>query len=142
MRAPSVAIIFCFSLSVFISSGCSNKSDNPAPNVTPPSLTTNSATNITAFNATLGGTVTSLGNNVTILGRGVCVHTNANPTISDPSQSTGGSGLGPYSLTFPPPAGTNLTPNTTYHVRAYINYSTINSSSEFVYGNDVTFKTL
>jgi hypothetical protein len=116
--------------------GDDNNNPAPAPDK-PPVFTTNAATNITKFTATGGGNITDLGN-MTVNQRGVVVHTNANPTILDNVFSTGGSGLGPYSVTI-----TSLNSNTTYHVRAYMNVSSAtNGNSTIVYGNDISFTTL
>ncbi|MCU7551408.1 hypothetical protein OCK74_19960 [Chitinophagaceae bacterium LB-8] len=78
----------------------------------PASLTTVSASSITATTASTGGNVTSDGGYF-VNQRGVCWSTNPNPTVANSSISNG-TGTGSYSCVL-----TGLTPNTTYYVRAY-----------------------
>ena len=94
-----------------------------------PSVTTKDITNITLTTATCGGNVTSDGN-ATVTDRGVCWSTNPNPTIED-NKTNDGVGTGSYSSNL-----TNLTPNTTYYVRAYATNSEGTS-----YGNEKSFIT-
>lgn len=96
-----------------------------------PTLTTNAATNILGTTVTLGGTVTNEGGS-SVYTRGVCWSLNANPTISDQSADTDGSGLGSFSLDIE-----GLEPNTTYHVRAFA----FNNNSNPGYGNEIIFTT-
>jgi hypothetical protein len=74
--------------------------------------TTAAATGITDTMATGGGNVTSDGN-ATVLHRGVCWSDQANPTTDD-TCTDDGSGLGAFSSVMG-----GLTPNSTYHFRAY-----------------------
>lgn len=114
---------------VLLLSACSKSS----PDVVLPTLSTSAATNITSNSALLGGNVTTLGNQ-DIQMRGVVIATNANPQYgSDASVSASGSGLGPYTC----PSGTFLTPNTVYHIRAFIV-----TPAGVAYGNDLSFTTL
>lgn len=92
-----------------IGSGVNPK--DPIP-VTHPTVTTNAVSNITATSASCGGNVTSDGG-ATVTARGVCWSTSGNPTISN-SHTVDGSGIGNFTSTL-----TELTPNTTYYVRAY-----------------------
>jgi len=95
-----------------------------------PTVSTNSATDITETSATCGGIVTNQGSSsVTV--RGVCWSTTSSPTTSD-SYTTDGSGIGDF-LSYI----TGLTKNTIYYVRAYA----INTSGT-AYGDQITFATL
>jgi hypothetical protein len=79
--------------------------------------------------ATCGGNVTDDGGS-TIYARGVCWGLTANPSLIN-SHTTDGTGTGAYNSYL-----SGLTPNTTYHVRAYaINTDNIG------YGEDLTFTT-
>lgn len=92
-------------------------------------LQTTLPNNITENSATCGGSVTSDGNS-TILSRGICWSTKANPTTSDNKISVG-SGIGTFSTGL-----TGLSIGTTYYVRAYATNS-IGTS----YGNEQHFAT-
>lgn len=94
-----------------------------------PTVTTTSASNITATSAHSGGTIVNNGN-LSITARGLCWSTNQNPDITG-SHSSGGTGSGSFSATI-----SNLVPNTTYYVRAYA--TTPNGT---VYGNQISFTT-
>ena len=95
-----------------------------------PTVTTQAVSNITATSANCGGTVTFDGGK-TVTSRGVCWGLNPNPSLSG-SHLPIGNGVGGFSDIV-----SNLTPNTTYYVRAYA----INIV-DTAYGSDVTFKTL
>ena len=77
-----------------------------------PTVTTNSVTNITKNSAQCGGNVTSDGG-ATVTERGVCWSTYQNPTIYD-NTTYDGEGTGVFTSHI-----TNLSPGTTYYVRAY-----------------------
>lgn len=94
-----------------------------------PGVTTASVTNIGNTTATGGGNVVSNGG-ATVTERGICWSTSHNPTISG-SHANSGTGLGEFTVSM-----NNLTPNTTYYVRAYA----INSQGT-AYGEEVNFKT-
>ena len=92
-----------------------------------PSLTTTAVTSITQTTAESGGEIISDGG-AAITEKGVCWSISANPTTSD-SKTTDGSGIGNY-ISFM--AG--LTPETTYHVRAYATNSIGTAySTEFIF---------
>jgi uncharacterized protein (TIGR02145 family) len=93
-----------------------------------PALTTDAATAVTATTATSGGNVTSDGG-ATVTARGVCWSITQNPTVDLTTKTVDGSGTGLFSSNL-----TNLTPNTTYYVRAYAT-----NSAGTVYGNEVSF---
>lgn len=94
-----------------------------------PTVTTASVSNVTANSAQCGGTISDNGGfNVTA--RGVCWNTVGNPDVSD-SHTTNGTGNGTFTSNM-----TNLTPSTTYHVRAYATNQT-----GTVYGAEQTFTT-
>ena len=95
----------------------------------PPVVVTTPVTNIGQNSAMGGGNVTSDGGSV-VTERGICWSTNHNPTIND-SHASNGTGMGAYSVEM-----TNLTPNTTYYVRAYA----INSAG-VSYGSELSFTT-
>lgn len=91
---------------------------------------TNAVTNVTDTSVTLNGIVLDDGGYpVTV--RGFCGGLSPNPTLSD-FRIDVGYGTGTYSTNI-----TGLTPNTTYHIRAFA----INSI-DTVYGNDMSFTTL
>jgi hypothetical protein len=105
-------------------------SDETENNPTLPVLTTSNASNITLTTATSGGNITANGG-ADITTRGVVWNTSSNPTISLATKTTDGTGIGSFTSNV-----INLTPNTTYYVRAYA----INSVGT-AYGNEVTFTT-
>jgi uncharacterized protein (TIGR02145 family) len=95
-----------------------------------PTLTTTAISSMTSNTAVSGGNIsTDGGSNVTA--RGVVWSTNSNPTIALTTKTSNGSGTGSFSSTL-----TNLTPKTTYYVRAYATNSTGTG-----YGNEITFIT-
>jgi hypothetical protein len=99
------------------------------PAQTPPTVTTTAVTNIGPTSAQSGGNVVSQGSTA-VTARGVCWSTTSNPTIAN-SKTVDGSGGGSYVSSL-----TNLTSNTTYHVRAYAT-----NSIGTAYGADVQFTT-
>ncbi|MBR6064146.1 MAG: hypothetical protein IKP54_08345 [Bacteroidales bacterium] len=80
--------------------------------IVPPTVSTNTISNITSTSATCGGNVTATGG-ASVTAKGVCWSTSQNPTTSD-SHTTNGSGTGSFTSNI-----TGLTPGTTYYVRAY-----------------------
>ena len=90
---------------------------------------TTSVTNIGETTATTGGHVTCEGG-TTVTARGVCVSTSINPTIAG-NHTASGTGTGVFATIL-----TGLSPNTTYHARAYATNSTGTA-----YGDDVSFTT-
>ena len=99
--------------------------------VTPitPTVTTTNISNILSTSANCGGTVTDNGG-AEVTERGICWSTDLNPAVNG-NHLPLGSGMGSFNATI-----TNLSPNTTYHVRAYA----INSAGP-AYGADSTFTT-
>jgi hypothetical protein len=93
-------------------------------------VTTSAVTSITSTGAAGGGSVTSAGG-TTVTERGLCWGLTANPAISG-AHTHDGSGTGSFVSSL-----TGLSPDTTYHVRAYAT-----NSSGTGYGNDVSFMTL
>jgi uncharacterized protein (TIGR02145 family) len=108
---------------------CKEKSEDPAPVSTLPTVTTEAINGITETTASGGGNVTSQGSS-SVTARGVCYSTSSNPTISD-LHTADGTGKGSFTSNL-----TGLTANTPYYVRAYA----INSAGT-VYGNQVSFTT-
>jgi len=96
---------------------------------TPPTVTTNTVSDITATSATCGGNVTADGG-ATVTARGVCWSTSENPTVAD-AYTTDGSGAGAFTSQL-----TNLEPATIYYVRAYAT-----NSKGTAYGESVSFTT-
>ena len=94
-----------------------------------PVVTTTNISQIGSNTATAGGNVTSDGG-ATVSARGVCWSTTHTPTISG-NHTNDGAGAGNFSSLL-----TNLTPNTTYYVRAYAT-----NSAGTTYGNEVVFTT-
>ena len=94
-----------------------------------PTVVTASATAVTATTAVCGGNVTADGG-YAVIQRGVCYSTTPSPTTASP-HTTDGSGTGSFVSNL-----TNLTPNTTYHYRAYA----INATGT-VYGEERSFVT-
>ena len=95
-----------------------------------PTVNTASVSDITATTAQSGGEVVSDGG-ADVTSRGVCWSTNQNPTIND-NRTSNGNGVGTFVSTM-----SDLTPNTTYYVRAYATNSAGTS-----YGKQVSFTTL
>ena len=96
-----------------------------------PVVTTNAATDITTTTATSGGVITDDGDGM-IMAKGVCWDTSGNPKITKDSLTVDTTG----SLTFTSHL-TELSPNTTYYVRAYAT-----NIAGTGYGNLETFTTL
>ena len=94
-----------------------------------PTVTTTAASSITTTAALSGGNVTSDGG-TPVTARGVCWSTSANPSILD-AHTTDGMGTGSFTSSI-----TGLSPNTTYHVRAWAT-----NHDGTAYGSDLTFIT-
>lgn len=94
-----------------------------------PTVVTATATAVTATTAVCGGNVTADGG-YAVIQRGVCYSTTPSPTTASP-HTTDGSGTGSFVSNL-----TNLTPNTTYHYRAYATNAT-----GTVYGEERSFVT-
>lgn len=95
-------------------------------------VSTNNVTSITATSAVSGGNITNDGG-TPITARGVCWGSSANPVIDNnpnikPDPKTG---IGSFKSNI-----TGLSPNNTYHVRAYAT-----NGAGTAYGNDVQFTT-
>ena len=99
--------------------------------ISQPQVTTSEVTNISKTSATGNGVVTDNGGANIV--RGFCWSTSNSPepTILDSCVIATGSAIGTYSASL-----TNLSPNTTYYVRAFAT-----NEVETTYGNMVTFKT-
>lgn len=95
-----------------------------------PVITTSAVTEITQTTATTGGNLIEIAGS-SIMSKGVCWSTSPDPTINDNKTVESGS-LGPFTANL-----TQLTPNTTYYIRAYAVSNTVTG-----YGNQVTFTTL
>jgi uncharacterized protein (TIGR02145 family) len=95
-----------------------------------PTITTTAITSITTTSSTSGGNITSVGG-APITARGVVWSTTTNPTIALITKTSDGTGTGSFTSTL-----TNLTPKTTYYVRAYAT-----NSAGTGYGNEISFTT-
>ncbi|MCP4710995.1 MAG: hypothetical protein GY869_20415, partial [Planctomycetes bacterium] len=95
----------------------------------PPTVTTTPQSSITPYSASSGGNVTLEGG-APVTAKGVCWSESANPTTSD-NHTTDGIGAGIFISSI-----TGLTPNTSYHVRAYATNSVGTG-----YGEDKAFTT-
>lgn len=98
--------------------------------VSPPTVETGKITNITGNSANIGGTVSFDGRRP-VTAKGVCWSTSPNPTISLNTKTDEGGGTGSFTSSL-----NNLSPSTTYHVRAYAT-----NSVGTAYGADSTFTT-
>ncbi|MBI9089419.1 MAG: hypothetical protein JEZ12_09385 [Desulfobacterium sp.] len=97
-----------------------------------PTVTTQAATSVDTTTATGNGNLTDLGAPAPTE-HGVCWSTSANPTITDSNTTKGVAGAtGAFTSEM-----TGLTPETTYHYRAYAT-----NTAGTVYGADQTFTTL
>jgi len=94
-----------------------------------PTVQTSSIDEVKAFSAKVTGKVLDDGGLTTT--RGLCWSTSSNPTIFSATKAFSGTGVGSYQVNL-----TNLSQNTTYHVRAFAF-----NSKDTVYGADSTFKT-
>ncbi|MBU1014205.1 MAG: hypothetical protein KKG99_14500 [Bacteroidetes bacterium] len=95
-----------------------------------PAIKALAVTNITANSATSGGEVTADGG-APVTARGMCWSLNQNPTTVD-TKTSNGSGIGSFTSSI-----TDLTPGTTYYIKAYA----INSVGTS-YSSQSTFTTL
>ena len=101
-----------------------------SPCLMEPTVSTSSMSNITQTTAQGGGNIISDGAS-TITSKGICWSTSPDPTISN-NKTNDGTGTGTYSSLI-----TNLTPFTTYYVRAYAA-----NSVGISYGNEESFTSL
>ena len=81
-------------------------------NSIPPTVLTENISSIGGTSATVGGNVTADGG-AEVTARGICWSTTQNPTVSN-SHTSNGSGTGTFTAVI-----NNLSPSTTYYVRAY-----------------------
>ena len=95
-----------------------------------PTVTTAQPTDVTFSAATCGGNIITDGG-AAVISRGVCWSTSQNPTLND-NYTAGNSATSSYTCTL-----TDLTPNTTYYVRAYAT-----NSVGTAYGNRVVLNVL
>lgn len=93
-------------------------------------ISTDNATSITQTSATISSDVISDGG-ATVTERGIVFSTSTNPTLTDTKLTNTGTGIGIYSTNM-----TNLSPSTTYYVKAYA----INSKGT-AYSNQISFTT-
>jgi hypothetical protein len=101
------------------------------PMLTPPSVTTADATSVLCRTAVSGGDVINAGGDV-IRGRGVAWDTLSNPTYEvNMGYTSDSTGIGSFTSDI-----SDLQPNTTYFLRAYVRYK-----NTFGYGDEKTFTT-
>lgn len=97
-----------------------------------PTVETGAVSGIQASQVTVSGNILKVGNDGGITQYGHVWHTSANPTTAHNKTTLGSTtSTGPFSSTL-----TGLSPNVTYHVRAYAT-----NSLGTAYGEDVTFTT-
>ena len=96
----------------------------------PPSISTNIVTEISTTTAVSGGNITANGG-APIISKGICWNTSENPTI-DNNKTIENADLVSFTSNI-----TQLTPNTSYYVRAYAT-----NSAGIGYGKSESFKTL
>jgi sugar lactone lactonase YvrE len=139
MKNPFFRIFFLPTLfiSIILSvTGCKKAATDTVVVSLPAVATDNAIVNLTATTAQSGGIVSSTGNG-TISADGVCYSsTNKIPTIadtktSDPTAVTGETSNASYTSNL-----SNLTPGTTYYLRAYVT-----NSAGTAYGGVLTFTT-
>lgn len=107
--------------------GCASEN---APTKTAPQVSTSTISNITLNSAISGGAIANDGG-ADITSKGVVWNTTASPTISSNTKTIEGTGTGTFSSSL-----TNLTPSTTYYLRAYAT-----NSSGTGYGSEISFTT-
>ena len=95
-----------------------------------PEVSTVEVSNVTSTSATCIGNVASDGG-LELIERGVCWSLSANPTVTDSHATATDATLGVFEV-----AMTGLTPNKTYHARAYAT-----NTKGTAYGDDLTFTT-
>jgi len=95
-----------------------------------PILTTIPVQSISTNGSISGGIITSDGGSP-VTSRGVVWSTSQNPSVSLPTKTNDGIGLGSFNSNI-----SGLSPNTTYYIRAYAS-----NSAGTGYGNEVSFKT-
>jgi hypothetical protein len=130
MRLKQLFAGVCLLLGV---TACGGSSDDPIDNPdidVVVSISTPEVGTVTATTASITAKVTA-SSSKDIAQRGLCYSTSSNPTISDQAVASTGSNI---SLTL-----SDLTPETTYYVRAYVTFS---SSKAPVYSQQISFTTL
>lgn len=106
---------------------CVRKTDQDASF---PTVITSTVSDIKSTSAVCGGRVSDSGS-CAVTERGVCWSIHRTPTIGD-NHTSEGEGMGSFSCTM-----MNLSPNTTYHVRAYAS-----NAVGTAYGEERSFKTI
>lgn len=109
---------------------CDN-TENPEPTISLPEVTTAIVSSIAETGAISGGTITNA-NEVEVIAKGVVWSTTTNPTVALTSKTDEGAGTAAFSSTLQ-----NLTPATTYYVRAYAT-----NAAGTAYGDEKIFTTL
>ena len=122
MKKEILSIIFSFLTGVILIFYSCIKDEKPT-------LTTTAVTNLTDTTATSGGTIVNEGSG-TVIARGVCWSTTANPTVGN-SKTSDSNGTGTFTSNL-----TGLTLNTPYHLKAYAT-----NSVGTAYGNEISFAT-
>lgn len=129
----ALALIICTAIVFVVGCGKDDGGKTPSdPTVitTIPTVITSSVSDISSTTAICGGNITSE-NGSSVTARGVCWSTSEEPTIAD-SKTTDGTGSGIFTSNI-----TDLTPETTYYVRAYAT-----NEKGTGYGQSVTFTTI
>lgn len=123
-----ISAIIIIGFVLFFESSCKKRNEVPVVTETPV-LTTDNVSIVLQTTATCGGNITSEGSDK-VLERGICWNNSQNPTIYN-NKTIDGTGKGSFISNL-----INLTPSTTYYVRAYATNSVGTN-----YGNQVIFKT-
>jgi len=111
--------------------GTSYSNDTTFKTAAPPTVSINSISKISYYNAVCSAEVVSDGG-MPVKQRGICYSTSSNPDLINSTTIQSGSGIGKLSVSF-----SSLLPNTVYHIRAYA----INDV-DTAYSADSSFKTV
>lgn len=130
-------IVVITSFTVLLLTNCSKPGSTPTPPPPPPpppaivlpTVSTGAVTVQTPASCLAGGNVTNGGGD-SVTERGICYNILPLPTIANSTKIISGRGIGAFSATI-----NNITPNTTYYIRAYA----INSVG-VAYGDQVVFQ--
>jgi len=128
-RSATVTIT-CNDMDITIAVTQKATKEDGKPATEAPLLTTAEVSAITTVTATAGGNITDAGKPA-YTERGVCYATTPTPTVAGTKVTVAGTSTGNFTANL-----ADLTPNTTYYVRAYAT-----NSVGTAYGNEVSFTT-
>jgi len=130
LSANTSYYVRAYATSIYGTQYANELSFSTGQSATTPFVSTTVVTGVTQTSASSGGNVVADGGS-SVTQRGVCWSSNPYPTTAD-SKTENGSGTGVFTSSV-----TELTPNTTYYLRAYAT-NEIGTS----YGNEIAFTTL